>query len=124
MQTGKFITIEGIEGVGKSTNLAFAESIIIDAGKDVVVTREPGGTPLAEDIRQLLLDVKQTSMSSDTELLLMFAARAPVARETMLVMIGGLSPVPVTYTAMVHTMAAAMSCRFATRLVASNSAPT
>ena len=74
--TGKFITVEGMEGVGKSTNLAFMESVLSDAGKEVVVTREPGGTPLAEDIRRLLLDVKQTSMASDTELLLMFAARA------------------------------------------------
>ena len=74
--TGKFITIEGIEGVGKSTNLAFIESILSDAGKQVVVTREPGGTPLSETIREILLDVNQKGMSSDTELLLMFAARA------------------------------------------------
>ena len=73
---GKFITIEGIEGVGKSTNLKFVESILIDSGKKVVVTREPGGTPLAERIRELLLDVNHKSMTSDTELLLMFAARA------------------------------------------------
>jgi len=74
--TGKFITIEGSEGVGKSSNIAFIENYLLDAGKDVLLTREPGGTELGEAIRNLLLDAKNTAMCSDTELLLMFAARA------------------------------------------------
>ncbi|MDE2088857.1 MAG: dTMP kinase [Gammaproteobacteria bacterium] len=73
---GKFITIEGIEGVGKSTNLDFARRHLDAAGKKVVVTREPGGTPLGEDIRTLLLAHRVDGMSHDAELLLMFAARA------------------------------------------------
>ena len=73
---GKFITIEGIEGVGKSTNLDFARRHIESAGKKVVVTREPGGTPLGEEIRILLLTHRSDGMSHDAELLLMFAARA------------------------------------------------
>ncbi len=74
--TGKFITIEGSEGVGKSSNIAFIENYLLDVGKDVLLTREPGGTELGEAIRGLLLDAKNTAMCSDTELLLMFAARA------------------------------------------------
>lgn len=73
---GRFITLEGSEGSGKSTNLAYIEQRLKAAGKDVVLTREPGGTPLAEQIRELLLDHRQAAMGSDTELLLMFAARA------------------------------------------------
>ncbi len=75
-QIGKFITIEGGEGVGKSSNIAFIAEWLRQHGKDVIVTREPGGTPLAERIRQILLDKTETTMCSDTELLLMFAARA------------------------------------------------
>ncbi len=73
---GKFITVEGGEGAGKSTNLALIKTLLEAAGKEVVMTREPGGTPLGETIRGVLLDAKQSRMSSDTELLLMFAARA------------------------------------------------
>ncbi len=72
----KFITIEGGEGVGKSSNIAFILSYLKDKNIDVVSTREPGGTELSEKIRNLLLDAKNKSMVSDTELLLMFAARA------------------------------------------------
>ncbi len=72
----QFITIEGGEGVGKSSNVAFILSYLKDKGIDVVSTREPGGTELSEKIRDLLLDAKNSSMVSDTELLLMFAARA------------------------------------------------
>lgn len=75
-QAGKFITVEGGEGVGKSSNIAFIAEWLRQHGKAVIVTREPGGTPLAERIRQILLDKTETSMCSDTELLLMFAARA------------------------------------------------
>ncbi len=74
--SGQFITVEGGEGAGKSTNLAFIKTLLEAAGKEVVMTREPGGTPLGEAIRGLLLDAAQKGMSSDTELLLMFAARA------------------------------------------------
>ena len=73
---GKFITVEGSEGVGKSSNLAFIEDTLRNAGIDVLRTREPGGTPLGEAVRELLLDARQNAMSDDTELLLMFAARA------------------------------------------------
>ncbi|MCU7931344.1 MAG: dTMP kinase [Candidatus Thiodiazotropha sp. (ex Codakia rugifera)] len=73
---GCFITVEGGEGAGKSSNLAFIQSLLEAAGKSVLFTREPGGTPLGEAIRELLLGHKHTGMADDTELLLMFAARA------------------------------------------------
>lgn len=73
---GKFITIEGGEGVGKSTNLALVSELLQGAGHDVVVTREPGGTWLGERVRQLLLERGEHDWSADAELLLMFAARA------------------------------------------------
>jgi dTMP kinase len=73
---GQFITIEGIEGAGKSTQLAFIKDYLIQKGIDLVVTREPGGTELGEKIRSLLLAPSDQPMVVDTELLLMFAARA------------------------------------------------
>jgi dTMP kinase len=73
---GKFITVEGGEGVGKTTNIDFVQSFLESAGKQVCVTREPGGTALGEDIRKLLLDPANRGMSNATELLLVFAARA------------------------------------------------
>ena len=73
---GQFITVEGIEGVGKTTNMEYIHQRLLAAGKDVVVTREPGGTPLGEAIRGLLLDPEYTGMDSTCELQLMFAARA------------------------------------------------
>jgi dTMP kinase len=73
---GKFITVEGSEGVGKSSNLAYIEDYLSNAGINIVSTREPGGTPLGEAVRALLLDARQNVMCDDTELLLMFAARA------------------------------------------------
>ncbi|MCZ6856154.1 MAG: dTMP kinase [Gammaproteobacteria bacterium] len=76
MEQGKFITLEGTEGVGKTTNLELICAEIARAGHSVVTTREPGGTPLAEEIRELLLAVREESVSGTTELLLMFAARA------------------------------------------------
>ena len=84
MARGKFITVEGIEGTGKSTNIEFLASLIENNGFDVVRTREPGGTPLAEKIRELLLDNQNTAMVSDTELLLMFAARAQHLNELII----------------------------------------
>jgi len=74
--TGRFITLEGGEGVGKSSNLAYIRDYLESAGKTVVVTREPGGTALGEQVRALLLDHRHGNMSADAELLLMFAARA------------------------------------------------
>ncbi|MCB1684669.1 MAG: dTMP kinase [Pseudomonadales bacterium] len=74
--TGRFITLEGGEGVGKSTNAALVAELIREAGHPVVATREPGGTPLAEQIRDLLLDVRDEVVADETELLLVFAARA------------------------------------------------
>ena len=74
--TGKFITVEGIEGVGKTTNIDFVRNRLEAAGIDVVVTREPGGTRLGEAIRGLLLDAEYTGMDPACELQLMFAARA------------------------------------------------
>jgi dTMP kinase len=73
---GLFITMEGGEGVGKSTNLAFLERYLNDSGVDVVTTREPGGTHLGEEIRELLLQVRSEPVSVVAELLLIFAARA------------------------------------------------
>jgi dTMP kinase len=73
---GRFITLEGVEGAGKSTQLAFAREVLEQAGVEVVVTREPGGTPLGEELRALLLEHRADGMSIDAELLLMFAARA------------------------------------------------
>jgi len=76
MQRGKFLTIEGTEGVGKSTNLAFVRDWLQAQGIEVVVTREPGGTPLAEEIRSLLLARREETVDETTELLMVFAARA------------------------------------------------
>lgn len=73
---GKFITLEGSEGSGKSTNLAYLQKQLLAQGVDLVVTREPGGTALGEVIRAMLLDHRNSGMCDDTELLLMFAARA------------------------------------------------
>lgn len=73
---GLFITLEGPEGAGKSTNREYLAQRLRARGLDVVLTREPGGTPLAERIRELLLTPADEPMSSDTELLLVFAARA------------------------------------------------
>ncbi len=72
---GKFITFDGIDGAGKTTQIALLVDYLRAQGKRVHVTREPGGTALAEKIRELLLN-KENDMSSLTELLLMFAARA------------------------------------------------
>ena len=75
MNKGKFITIDGVEGAGKSTQIDFICSYLHRKGIEVVRTREPGGTDLGEKIRSLLLDVDNKEMHSDTELLLMFSSR-------------------------------------------------
>ncbi|MDP2902191.1 MAG: dTMP kinase [Methylovulum sp.] len=76
MVRGKFITLEGGEGVGKTTNLEFIKDHLLQYKIPVVITREPGGTYLAEKIRHLLLDADSEEISEQAELLLMFAARA------------------------------------------------
>jgi len=73
---GCFITLEGMEGVGKSTHQAFIQRYLKQTGHAVVVTREPGGTPIAETIRQLLLKRQAEVIIPETELLLLFAGRA------------------------------------------------
>ena len=72
MATGKFITFEGIDGAGKSTHIPFVADLLEQRGISTVVTREPGGTPLGESLRALLL---HEQMHLETETLLMFAAR-------------------------------------------------
>ncbi|NWL80241.1 dTMP kinase [Pseudomonas taiwanensis] len=74
--SGLFITLEGPEGAGKSTNREYLAERLRSHGIEVVLTREPGGTPLAERIRELLLTPSDETMGADTELLLVFAARA------------------------------------------------
>lgn len=81
---GQFITVEGSEGVGKSSNLAFIEDFLRKAGINIIRTREPGGTSLGESVREMLLDARQTAMCDDMELLLMFAARAQHLAEVIL----------------------------------------
>jgi len=73
---GKFITIEGTEGVGKSTNIAFIKSWLEAKNISLLHTREPGGTPFAEEIRELLLSQREETVDAKSELLLMYAARA------------------------------------------------
>ncbi|ANJ66925.1 dTMP kinase [Halothiobacillus diazotrophicus] len=73
---GVFITIEGIEGAGKSTAVSCVADWFSGRGREVLRTREPGGTPVAEDIRRILLTATEEELAEPTELLLMFAARA------------------------------------------------
>ncbi|WP_078085855.1 dTMP kinase [Microbulbifer mangrovi] len=76
LSKGKFITLEGGEGVGKSTNLRFITQWLESRGIDYVQTREPGGTPLAEQLRTLLLEKRDEAVDPTAELLMVFAARA------------------------------------------------
>ncbi|MFZ9615309.1 MAG: dTMP kinase [Fluviibacter sp.] len=73
IQPGRFITVEGIDGAGKSSHIEWLRAYLAAAGHSVVVTREPGGTPLGESLRAILLN---DPMSPETEMMLMFAARA------------------------------------------------
>lgn len=75
-ERGRFLTLEGIEGVGKTVNRAFIADWLTQKGIEFIETREPGGTPLAEEIRDILLRPREETMASDCELLLIFAARA------------------------------------------------
>ncbi len=79
----RFISIEGGEGAGKSTVLSTLREFLLARGFEVVSTREPGGTPLAEQIRSLLLDTHHEPPAVETELLLVFAARAQHVREVI-----------------------------------------
>jgi dTMP kinase len=72
----RFVTLEGIEGVGKSTQVARLSAALLDKGIAHVVTREPGGTALAERIRDVVLTAREEALPATAELLLMFAARA------------------------------------------------
>ena len=76
MNGGKFITVEGTEGVGKSTNIAFIQNLIESRGVELVISREPGGTPLAEELREILLNKRDELFDPTAELLTVFAARA------------------------------------------------
>ena len=76
MTRGAFISLEGVEGVGKSTNVAFTADAVRRLGVDVVTTREPGGTSLGERVREWILNGDHGKLSAEIEALLMFAARA------------------------------------------------
>ncbi|MFD0727363.1 dTMP kinase [Lysobacter brunescens] len=80
----RFVSLEGGEGAGKTTVLNALRDALLREGRDVVSTREPGGTPLAERIRELLLNPDGERIAAETELLLMFASRAQHVRETVL----------------------------------------
>ena len=80
---GKFISLEGGEGAGKSTLLAGVRNVLENRGIRVVQTREPGGTPVGEAVRAIVLDPKMPTLAAETELLLMFASRAQLVREVI-----------------------------------------
>jgi dTMP kinase len=81
--SGRLITLEGGEGAGKSTLLAGLREHLERSGMDVVYTREPGGTPVGEAVRALVLDPAHRGLAAETELLLMFAARAQLVRDVL-----------------------------------------
>lgn len=80
---GKFISLEGGEGAGKSTLLNGLRTFLVGHGVPLELTREPGGTPLGEAVRAIVLDPVHRGMSAETELLLMFASRAQLVREVI-----------------------------------------
>ncbi len=81
--SGRFLTLEGIEGAGKSSQMAMIRTTLEALGYRVVLTREPGGAPIAERVRQVLLDPDNQGMAADAELLLVFAARAEHLAKTI-----------------------------------------
>ena len=83
MQQALFITLEGVEGAGKSTLMEFVADLFSKAGQEVIQTREPGGTKTGEQIRNILLDSNNICLTNDTELLLMFAAREQHLQEVI-----------------------------------------
>jgi dTMP kinase len=80
---GRLITFEGLDGTGKSTQIRLLAAALTARGIDVVVTREPGGTTLGEEVRKILLDPGRKEMSAHAELALMFACRAQLLREVI-----------------------------------------
>ena len=84
MSAGRFITLEGGEGAGKSTHAAFIRDWLQARGREVVLTREPGGSPLAEEIRRVVLQPWDEGVGGESEVLLMFAARAAHLKATVL----------------------------------------
>ena len=84
MKKGLFITLEGIEGAGKSTAMDFIEDFLTQEGHDVIKTREPGGTAIGEQIREILLKNENYTLTYNTELLLVFSARAQHIQEVIL----------------------------------------
>src|SRR5579872_4866139 len=82
-QRGKFITFEGLDGCGKSTQIEKLAKALRSRHLQVIVTREPGGTPTAEKMRQLLLDTRTAALAPMAELALMFAARAQHIEEVI-----------------------------------------
>lgn len=84
MTSARFITLEGIEGVGKSTHVEFIANVCIEHGHNTIVTREPGGTRTGEAIREILLHGKDLDIAPVTELMLMFSARAQHIEEVIL----------------------------------------
>ncbi len=88
MKTGWFVTVEGAEGAGKTTAMRAIEAELGESAVPVELTREPGGTPLSEEIREILLDPRWSGMHPDTELLLMFAARAEHVHRRILPALG------------------------------------
>ena len=83
MKKGIFISFEGTDGAGKSTQIAFAEDYFKSRGYDVVMTREPGGTQIGEKLREILLDKSNSEMSSVTEMMIYSAARAQLVAEVI-----------------------------------------
>ena len=84
MKKGLFITFEGIDGCGKSTQIEYFKELLTDAGVPFICVREPGGTPISESIRTLLLDKRNTEMLDETEALLFAAARTQLVSEVIL----------------------------------------
>jgi dTMP kinase len=78
-----FITLEGSDGCGKTTQVALLAEFLRQAGYDVLLTREPGGTPISEQIRAVLMDLKNTAMQPRTEILLLQASRAQLVEEVL-----------------------------------------
>lgn len=84
MKHGKFIVVEGLEGAGKSSVIGLVKNTLMDAGISVELTREPGGTPMAEAIRECVKHDWEESVAEETELLLMYAARVQLLKNRIL----------------------------------------